>query len=127
MHLGIKERQYYICCQSGSYKENIKPRKSSKRGVYQKESREINATSLLLMYMNKYEDGHVEVEYISAHSSHTLNIKYLPLPTSTKEEVAMSLGVNPNCYLNGKIMHTMLLIVTGFMETVPNRTLEVTR
>ena len=113
MLLAIKERQFYICCRSGSYKENIKPRKSSRRRVYQKESRKINATCLSRMYVNKFEDGHLEVEYISAHTSHTLNIKYLALPTSTKEEVAMklSLAVNPNRILNGKIMQTMLLIV----------------
>jgi len=98
MFSAIKERLFYIFCRSGNYKENIKPRKSSKRRVYQKESRKINATCLSRMYVNNFEDGHVEVEYISTHTSHNLNIKYLPLPTSTKEEVAMklSLGVNPN-------------------------------
>jgi len=61
------------------------------------------------MYVNNFEDGHVEVEYISAHTGHTLKIKYLPLPASTKEEVAMklSLGVNPTRILNG-ITCTML-------------------
>lgn len=59
------------------------------------------------MYINYFHDGHVEVEYIPAHTNHTLGkdeLKHLPLPANTKEEVAMklSLGVPPACILNGK-------------------------
>ena len=59
------------------------------------------------MYVNNFDDGHVEVEYIPAHTGHTLShdeLKHLPIPASTKEEVAtkLSLGVNPSRILNGK-------------------------
>lgn len=67
------------------------------------------------MYVNDFHDGHVEVEYIPAHTNHTLGhgeLKYLPLPMSTKEEVAMklSLGVPPTRILNGKCMNVSLSI-----------------
>ena len=109
----IKERLFYICCRSGKYKENTKPRITSKRRIYQKDSRKINDTCLSQMYVNNFEDGHVEVEYIPAHTGHTLDhneIKHLPLPACTREEVAtkLSLGVNPTRILNGKITYTML-------------------
>ena len=59
------------------------------------------------MYVNNFDDGHVEVEYIPAHTGHTLShdeLKYLPLPAHTKEEVAtkLSLGINPPRILHGK-------------------------
>ena len=59
------------------------------------------------MYVNNFEDGHVEVDYIPAHTGHTLShseLKHLPIPANTKEEVAtkLSLGINPSCILNGK-------------------------
>ena len=59
------------------------------------------------MYVNNFDDGHVEVEYIPAHTGHTLShdeLKYLPLPARTKEEVAtkLSLGINPPRILHGK-------------------------
>ena len=101
MLLAIKELQFYIIFQSGSYKENIKP---AKEEYIKKKARKQCYTCLSQMYVNKFEDGHVEVEYISTHTSHTLSIKYPPLQIRTKEEVAMklSLSVNPNCILNLK-------------------------
>ncbi len=44
------------------------------------------------MYTDEYSDGHVSVKYISAHTGHDLGpqeLKYLPQPQSTKEQVAM--------------------------------------
>ena len=59
------------------------------------------------MYVNNFEDGHMEVDYIPAHTGHTLShseLKHLPIPANTKEEVAikLSLGINPSRILNGK-------------------------
>jgi len=60
------------------------------------------------MYVDNFSDGHVVVEYIPAHTGHTLlheeELHNLPLPASSKEEVAMklSLGVNPTRILSGK-------------------------
>ena len=64
------------------------------------------------MYVNNFHDGHVKVEYIPAHTNHTLGqdeLKHLPLPISTKEEVAMklSLGVPPTRILNGKCINAI--------------------
>lgn len=58
------------------------------------------------MYTDQYEDGHIYVKYISAHTGHDLGpqeFKYLPLPKSTKEQVAMkiSAGIPPCRILEG--------------------------
>ena len=45
--------------------------------------------------MDQYEDGHVGVTYISAHT-HQLGpseLKHLPLPQSTKDEIAMKISL----------------------------------
>ena len=106
----IKERLFYICCCSGHYHENTKQRLTSKRRYNQKESRKINNTCLSRMYANHFSDGHVEVEYIPAHTGHTLGhdqLKYLPLPDSAREEDAtkLSLGVDPSHILNGIVKY----------------------
>ena len=59
------------------------------------------------MYVDNFDDGHVEVEYIPAHTGHDLShneLRHLPLSVSTKEEVAtkLSLGVDTLHILNGK-------------------------
>ena len=58
------------------------------------------------MYVNEFEDGHVEVKYISANTGHELNsseIKYLSLPESTKQAVAtkLCLGIPSERILEG--------------------------
>lgn len=59
------------------------------------------------MYTDQYQDGHITVKYISAHTGHDLGpqeLKFLPLPTSTKEQVAkkISAGIPPDRILQGK-------------------------
>ena len=59
------------------------------------------------MYVNHFNNGHVEVKYIPAHTGHAVThseLKYLPLPGSNKEEIAtkLSLGVNPSRILCAK-------------------------
>ena len=42
------------------------------------------------MYVDELKHGEITVKYISAHTGHDLGpqeLKYLPLPESTKEEV----------------------------------------
>ena len=107
----IKERLFYICCRSGKYRQNTKQRLTSEKRVNQKDSRKLNGTCLSRMYVNNFYDGHVEVEYIPAHTGHILShdeIKHLPLPQTTKEEVAtkLSLGINPSRILDGKKLRT---------------------
>ena len=65
----------------------------------------------------------MEVEYIPAHAGHDLShneLRHLPLPESTKEEVAtkLSLGVNTSRILNGKLLNAymyMHMIVTKLL------------
>ena len=85
---------FYVCCRSGKYQENIKPRLTTKKRVNQKDSRKLNGTCLSRMYVTNFEDGHMEVDYIPAHTGHTLShseLKHLPIPANTKEEVATKL------------------------------------
>ena len=112
----IKERLFYICCRSGHYQENNRTRITSKRRHNQKDSRKINDTCLSRIYVNHFSDGHVEIEYIPAHTGHELNrdeINYIPLPENAKEEIAtkLSLGVNPSRILSGKAICLSLYTV----------------
>ena len=58
------------------------------------------------MYVTKFNSGRIEVKYISAHSNHTPGpgeAGFLPLPVSTKEEIAMklSLGISVERIMDG--------------------------
>ena len=60
------------------------------------------------MYVNEYDDGHVEVTYITAHTNHELDaaeLPHLPLPDSVKKEVAMkvSKGIPPERIQDGNL------------------------
>ena len=60
------------------------------------------------MYVDEYSDHHVEVMYnISAHMNHQLGsaeLSCLPLPISTRDEVALkvSKGISTERILEGK-------------------------
>ena len=70
------------------------------------------------MYVDNFSDGHVIVEYIPAHTEHTLyhkeELHNLPLPASSKEEAAMklSLGANPSRILSG--ISTFYMLATQY-------------
>ena len=56
--------------------------------------------------MDDSRDGHVEVMYLTAHSGHELGsnqLLYLPLPVSTKENVALKIsqGIPPERIIDG--------------------------
>ena len=58
------------------------------------------------MYVTKFNSGKINVKYISVHSNHTPGKEedaFLPLPTSTKEEIEMklSLGIPIERIMNG--------------------------
>ena len=53
------------------------------------------------MYASVYGDGHVEVTYVTAHTNHQPGPSedtYLPLSTSTREEITLKLanGIPPD-------------------------------
>lgn len=86
----------------------MKSRKTSKKRPHQKETRKIGCTCISRIYVDELEDGHVSVRYISAHTGHDLGpheLKHLPLPNSTKEEIAMkmSMGVPAQRLLTGML------------------------
>lgn len=101
----IKTRHYFICCRSGKHRINKCPRKTKCLRPHQKESRKLDSTCISQLYVDEHGDGHVSVTYISAHT-HELGsseLKHLPLPDSTKQEVSMkiSLGVPTERILEG--------------------------
>ena len=94
-----------VCCRSGKYCANKDQRKTKEVRPHQKESRKLDSTCISRLYVNEHEDGRVSVKYISAHTHELGNgeLKYLPLPESTKQDVAtkISLGVPAERILEG--------------------------
>ena len=100
-------RYYFECCRDGEYRQNKQPRVTSKKRPHQKPTRKINEHCISRMYVDEFTDLHVEVTYISAHTGHELGTRelpFLPLPVSTKEEVARKIcqGVTQQRVLDGK-------------------------
>ncbi len=109
VHVDVYSRHYFVCCRDGSYKENKRKRLTKEKRPTQKPSRKINQHCLSRMYVDEYRDGHVEVMYLTAHSGHELGanqLPYLPLPTSTKENVALKIsqGIPPERIIDGNIL-----------------------
>lgn len=107
--IDVHLRHYFVCCRDGNYKGNKGDRITEEKRPTQKPSRKINQHCLSRMYVDEYHDGHVEVTYITAHSGHdlgTCELPYLPLPISTKENVAMkvSQGIPPERIIDGIIV-----------------------
>ena len=64
-------------------------------GPHQKISRKMNVTCISRMYVDVHEARHVTVCYIPTHTGHKpdcTELKFLPLPESTKEEVSLKLS-----------------------------------
>lgn len=102
----VSARFYFVCCRNGKYKGNVKSRKTSKKRTHQKETRKIGYTCISRMYVDEFKDGQIAVRYVSAHTGHELGpdeLKHLPLPRSTKEEISvkMSMGVPAERLLKG--------------------------
>lgn len=100
------ERYYYVCCRDGDYKECKRERKTDKKQPHQKPSRKLNDVCISRIYVTKFKSGKVEAKYISAHSNHTTGPTkdmFLPLPATTKEEIAMklSLGISIEQIMDG--------------------------
>ena len=108
MFIDTEARYYFICCRSGKYLDVRKSRKTPKKRPHQKETRKINSTCISRMYVDELKDGNISVTYISAHTGHDLGpqeLKFLPLPQSTKEAVSMriSQGIPTERILKGYI------------------------
>ena len=68
------------------------------------------------MYVDELRDGQISVKYVSAHTGHNLGpqeLKHLPLPASTKQEVAMkiSMGIPPERILQGNNSITTVSLI----------------
>ena len=87
------ERYYYVCCRDGNYKPSKQPRKTNKKRPYQKPSRKLEMTCISRMYVTKFSSGKMDVKFISAHDPDEDEAGFVPLPVSTKEEIALKLSV----------------------------------
>ena len=84
-----------MCCRDEEYRQNKQERKTDKKRPHQKTSRKISQHCLSRMYVNEYRDGSIQVQYIPAHTGHTLGVDQLPalpLPKRVKTEVAHKLS-----------------------------------
>ena len=92
---GLSERVYLVCCRDGDYRPCKQPRLTEKRRPNQKGSRKLDDVCISRMYANVFDDGHVNVTYVTAHTNHKPGPPedaYLPLPTSTRQEIALKLA-----------------------------------
>ena len=91
-----KVRYYYVCCRDGSYRSSKKKRQTSKTRPNQKQSRKIGDVCISRMYVTELQSGEVQVIYVSAHSNHETEEKedaFIPLPASSKENIAMKISI----------------------------------
>ena len=107
---GVVNRYYYVCCCDGKYAENKRSRITSGKRPYQRPTRKLNGTCTSRMYVNKFQDGHVELTYVKGHTGHELGVCELPhlsIPASIRETVAMkiSLGIPAERIMEGKVYH----------------------
>ena len=82
-----------MCCRDGHYRGHKSCNVPEKTQPHQKISRKMNGTCISRMYVDVHEARHVTVRYIPTHTGHKpdcIELKFLPLPESTKEEVALS-------------------------------------
>ena len=66
-----------------------------KKRPHQKDTRKLNDTCISRIYVNCYNDGHVTVTHVTAHTNHQPGHHedmYLPLPKSIKDEIAIKLS-----------------------------------
>ena len=105
-------RYCFVCCQDGHYRGHKSCNMSEKTRPHQKISRKMNGTCISRMYVDVHEARHVTVRYIPTHTGHKpdcMELKVLPLPESTKEEVSLKLsqGIPTKRILQGTYRATL--------------------
>ena len=91
----VTKRIYYVCCRDGNYRPCTKQRHTGQKRPHQKDTRKLNDTCISRIYADYYNDGHVTVTHITAHTNHQPGHHedmYLPLPKSIKDEIAIKLS-----------------------------------
>ena len=81
-------------CRHGNYCMNTFKRTTKEQQPNQKSSRKTNSVCISRLYVDEYS-GHVEVQYISAHTNNKLctsELQHLPLPQSSMDEVALKVS-----------------------------------
>ena len=96
VHTGdVTKRVYYVCCRDGNYRSCTKQNQTGKKHPHQKDTRKLNNICISRIYVDYYIDGHVTVTHITAYTNHQPGHhedKYLPLPKSVKDEIAIKLS-----------------------------------
>ena len=86
--IGVKCTHYYTCCRDGVYQANERCWRYIR--MHQKQSRKLGGVCISRIY-GQYHDNYVRVTCLSAHTwlkLQSLELKFLPLSESTKEEVS---------------------------------------
>lgn len=99
-------RYYYVCCRDGDYRGHKSCSEPSKNRPHQKISRKMSGTCISRMYVDLHVSKRVTVRYIPTHTGHKPaynELKFLPLPESTKDEVSLKLaqGISSKRVLQG--------------------------
>ena len=115
---GIK-RYYFVCCRDGNYRGHKLSAVSQKECPHQKSSRKMNGTCISRMYVDLHESKRVTVRYIPTHTGHKpgyIELKFLPLPESTKDEVTLKLaqGIPSKRILQGTL--SILVIIHNIIN-----------
>ena len=103
-----------MCCRDGHYRGHKSCTATKKTRPHQKMIRKMNGTCISRMYVDVHEARCVTVRYIPTHTGHKPDcneLKFLPLPESTKEEVSLKLsqGIPTKRILQGIIYMIIIL------------------
>lgn len=81
---------HYVCCRDGKGKENKLPRKTCKKR-FSRGTRKLQSFCLSRMTASQHvKTGEVELTFVKTHTNHQpglQEVKYLPLPEVTRQEV----------------------------------------
>jgi hypothetical protein len=108
-----------VCCRDGNYRGHKLSAVSQKERPHQKSSRKMNGTCISRKYVDLHESKRVTVRYIPTHTGHKpgdSELKFLPLPESTKDEVTLKLaqGIPSKRILQGTL--SILVIIHNIIN-----------
>lgn len=104
-----KKVSLFVCCRDGKGRENKNPRKTAKKR-YSSGTRKIESSCLSRMTAAAdVQTGEVQVTFVKTHTNHRPGleeVKYLPLPEGTRQEVRdkYSDGIELDKIIDGKIV-----------------------
>lgn len=83
----IGTKYYYVC-------ESKRQTDKSRPGEGKKVSRKFGKSCISRMYCTKEPNGNVTVDYIQTHTNALSELKHIPLPATTKEQVENKIAMD---------------------------------